>query len=401
MKKISCLIISVMILVMSGCAALPQSARTGPVQNGQNEQTVQDQVPSAENGEQLSEETLRALFEKHGMKAGTCVSSMVIENPAMEKLILEQFDSVTMENAMKPDAVINREKSRKEGKIVVEYGNDAKKVLNWAKENGMKMRGHTLVWYSQTPEWIFHEDFDETKGFVDREEMLVRMEDLIRGNFEQIDELGCSDLFYAYDVVNEGWMENGIMRRNHWSEIIGDDYMWYAFYYADKYAPEETDLYYNDYNEQFKADAICKFVQTLTDEDGRYLIDGIGLQAHFFTADDLNGYLKAVDRLSETGLKLELTELDVGLGKYQAPLKATDENLNKQGQFYYELINGLFERADAGKIDMDAITFWGFTDLISWRKEYSPQLFDSLFAEKPAYYGVMQIKEKAGFEEEQ
>ena len=120
------------------------------------------------------------------------------------------------------------------------------------------MRGHTLIWYSQTPEGIFHEGFDTNGAYVGRETMLARMESMISGVFEELDRLGYIDLFYAYDVINEAWMEDGTIRKNHWTETIGDDYLWYAFYYADKYAPDYIDLYYNDYNEQYKADTLSQ-----------------------------------------------------------------------------------------------------------------------------------------------
>ena len=67
-----------------------------------------------------------------------------------------------------------------------------------------------------------------------------------------------------------------------------------------------------------------------------------------------------------------------------------------QGQFYYDLINGLFERADAGKIKMDALTFWGFADSMSWRREYSPLLYDSKLSPKKALYGALQLEEACG-----
>ena len=348
---------------------------------------------------EVTDKTLKDVFAAHNMKIGTCISSNVINNKDMASLVKEQFNSLTMENAMKPDYILNQEKSIASGELTVEFNQEARSVLAWAKENNFSMRGHTLIWYSQTPEWIFRDGFDSKGVFVSREEMLTRMEALISGVFAELKRLGYLDLFYAYDVINEAIMEDGNLRQNHWTEIIGDDYLWFAFYYADQYAPETVDLYYNDYNEQYKADSIAEFVETLKDNDGRYLIDGIGLQAHLFTADDLTNYLNGVDILAETGLKLEITELDVGLGKYESPMSATDENLKEQGRYLYELINGLLERADAGKINMDAVTFRGFSDGISWRREYSPQLYDSGLNPKYALYGTLQIKEYAGYDQ--
>ena len=322
----------------------------------------------------------------------------MIDRAVVKNLLLTHFNSVTMENSMKPDYLFNKKKSQEFGELVVEFNSDALKMMKWAHENNYSMRGHTLIWYSQTPEWIFHQDFDQNKELVDRETMLRRMEVYIKNVFGTLEALGYSDIFYAYDVVNEAWMENGTVRQNRWTQIIGEDYLWYAFYYADKYAPETIDLYYNDYNEQFKTQTLYNFVNTLVDEDGRYLIDGIGLQAHLYTTDNLDQYFKTIDKLGETGLKLQLTELDVCLGKYQAPKPGTEENLKKQGCFYYDLINGLFERVDNGTIKMDALTFWGITDSMSWRKEYKPLLYDTLYKPKYSLYGALQMKEYAGFD---
>lgn len=344
-----------------------------------------------------ADKTLKEVFAEHGMKLGTCATSSIVNNKTTSEIILSQFNSLTMENAMKPESTLNQAKSREAGEPVVEFNEEVLSVLAWAKDNNFALRGHTLIWYSQTPEWIFREGFENDGAYVGREEMLLRMEAFISGTFSELERLGYLDLFYAFDVVNEAWMEDGTMRQNHWSEIIGDDYLWYAFYYADKYAPESIDLYYNDYNEQYKADTLLKFADTLKDDSGRSLIDGIGLQAHLYTSDSLRGYFYAVDKLAETGLKIQLTELDICLGKYMSPLPATDDNFKAQGQFCYDLINGLFERVDSGKLKMDALTFWGFWDNLSWRKEYSPSLYAKDLSPKYAYYGAMQVKEKAGY----
>ncbi len=375
---------------------------------GQGNGTETETAESAETtddlqatSEEISDEDVAApedagikdVFGEHRVKAGTCLSREMISDPEMSEVILKNFNSVTMENAMKPENILNKTKSSETGEVAVQFPDDALAMLEWAKENGMSMRGHTLVWYSQTPEWLFHKNFDQSEELVDREELLKRMEDMIRKVFEELEALGYADLFYAYDVVNEAWMEDGSMRSCKWSEIIGEDYLWYAFSYAAKYAPEHVDLYYNDYNEQFKADTILKFVDTLKDEDGNSLIDGIGLQGHLYTNDDLNGYFAAVDKLAGSGLKLEVTELDVSLGAWQNTLEATEENLLAQGKFYYDLIKGLFERVDDGRISMDALTFWGFRDNLSWRRDASPLLYDTLMQPKYAYYGAMQQEE--------
>lgn len=356
---------------------------------------------SASVDDSVDAETIPALkdvFASHGIKVGTCISPKMLGLVDHIYFIQENFNSITMENAMKPDAILNQAKSKSTGELTVEFSKEATRILEFAKKNNMLMRGHTLVWYSQTPGWIFYEDFNMSSNkLVSREVMLERLETYIKNVFELIEESGYTDLFYAYDVANEAWMEDGTMRDNLWLKTIGEDYLWYAFYYADKYAPESIDLYYNDYNEQYKTETLVKFANSLVDESGRYLIDGFGLQAHLYTSDDQNSYFKLIDRLAETGLKVELTELDVCLGSWQNPQKATDDNLKKQGRYYYSLLNGLFERIDAGTLNMDAITFWGYADNLSWRSEYSPLLVDSKLAPKYSLFGALQLKESAGY----
>ncbi len=382
--------------------AEPTKAEQKP--EGEAEPTKAEQKPEGEAeptqaADSQAPLTIQSVFAQNGMKAGTCLTTQMINNSYLADLITANFNSVTMENAMKPDYILDKAESIATGDIVVNFNADMAAMLDWARANHMAVRGHTIIWYSQTPKWIFHENFDTNAPFVTREVMLARMESYIKQVFEQLDDYGYTDLFYAYDVVNEAWMEDGKIREemNYWYQIIGADYLWYAFYYANQYAPESIDLYYNDYNEQYKTDALLKFVDTLVDEEGNYLIDGIGLQAHLYTGDDLDNYLKTVERLGATGLKIELTELDVSLGTWQNTLAATDENLKVQGRYYYELTDGLFKLVQEGKVTMDALTFWGFADGLSWRKDASPLLYDTMYLPKYALYGVLQQKEKAGY----
>ena len=194
------------------------------------------------------------------MKACNCLSDFMLRYKNCIDIITAQFNSITMENLMKPDYTLDREASIAAGDLVVAFNDMTQLMLDWARDNNMAVRGHTIIWHSQTPKWIFHENFDTAQPYVTREVMLARMESYVRQVFEKLTELGYIDLFYAYDVVNEAWMEDGSIRKeqNYWYEIIGDDYLWHAFYYADKYAPETIDLYYNDYNEQYKTCLIYK-----------------------------------------------------------------------------------------------------------------------------------------------
>lgn len=344
-------------------------------------------------------ETFRSVFGEYNLKAGTCLSAYMLTNPKCVEFLKNNYNSITFENELKPEAILEKEASIAAGDLVVKFSDNAVKMLEWCSENNMAMRGHTLIWYSQTPDWIFYENFDTSAALVSREVMLARMESYIRQVFELLESMGYLDDFYAYDVVNEAWMEDGSKRDSLWLKTIGDDYLWQAFYIADKYAPDYIDLYYNDYNEQYKTDTLYNFVQTLVDKDGNYLIDGIGLQAHLYTDDDMNTYFNTVEKLGSLGLKVNLTELDVCLGSWKTVKSANETNLKEQGRYYYNLIHGLLQRVEEGKVTMDSLTFWGFADHLSWRKNASPLLLDKNMTPKYAYYGALQVKELAGFEE--
>ncbi len=385
-----------------GTKATNDSANTQEADANVTTEVTDENTQAAESGSTQKEppevtETFQSLFAKYDIKAGVCLSDYMIRNSQCTEIIKENFNSITFENHLKPEAILDQKASQNAGDIVVKFNATTISLLDWCVENNMAMRGHTLVWYSQTPNWIFYEDFDTKKPLVSRDVMLARMESYISQVFTQLEDLGYLEHFYAYDVVNEAWMEDGKKRDCLWLQTIGDDYLWYAFYYADKYAPEYVDLYYNDYNEQFKKETLYNFVQTLVDEEGNYLIDGIGFQAHLYTEDDLDKYFKTVERLGSTGLKVNLTELDVCLGTWQNIKPATEENLKAQGQYYYNLIGGLLQMVEEGKVKMDSLTFWGFADHLSWRKERSPMLYDATFKPKYAYYGALQMKDYAGF----
>jgi endo-1,4-beta-xylanase len=302
-----------------------------------------------------------------------------------------------MENDMKPEAILDQTKSVAAGDLIVNYPDRTFELLDWAKENNMQVRGHTLVWHSQTPQWIFYEDFDTKKPLVDRDTMLARMESYIKQNFELLEERGYIDMFYAYDVVNEAVEDNGTLRNSLWKAIIGDDYIWHAFYYADKYAPEHIKLYYNDYNEQFKTEHVVALAESLKDEDGRSLIDGIGCQAHLYTGDSIFKYMKTLEAFSATGLDVQMTEIDVSLGTWQKVLEPTDENLRVQGQYFNELVNSIIEGNKAGTTNVSGITFWGVSDGVSWRRDRSPLLFDLDFKPKYSYFGAVLDKGHSGY----
>ena len=219
-QKLLLLLAGVLTLTLTGCGNPKETTapdQTDTMINMESSDTTNDSTKESQVKEpEITEELrLQDLFAEHNMKVGTCLTTQMIKDKKQSDLILSQFNSVTMENDMKPDYLFSRPKSLEAGELVVDFKPNMITLLDWAKENNMAVRGHTLVWYSQTPEWIFHEEFDPKKAYVGREEMLKRMESYIRQIFEKLKEGGYTDIIYAYDVVNEAWMEDGSIRKNN------------------------------------------------------------------------------------------------------------------------------------------------------------------------------------------
>jgi len=316
--------------------------------------------------------------------------------------ITANFNSFTCENEMKPDAVL-RQKESQDGLAdgstykdpVVDFSRSNAAILH-ALENDIKIRFHTLVWHAQTPRWFFTEDYTNEGEYVSREVMLARMESYIRQVLTYFDT-EYPELIYAVDVVNEafngpisdenphGVVEEVDGHANYWFDVLGPDYVYYAFYYARQYAPDYMKLFYNDYNTSSKTQRIIDGLQKIQDEG---LIDGIGMQSHVSINDVMDmTLLPTVRAFCRAGYEVQITEFDLGIGQ-----EATEENLEKQARKIKCLMIGLQKLVDNG-MPFTAMTFWGYTDRPAsggWRAGEHALLFDEEGNPKRAFYGVLQ-----------
>ena len=340
---------------------------------------------------------LKELY-KDQFLVGLAVPDLVLNTPAYSDLFLQQFNSMTMENEMKPSYILDEAASKnnlsKYKEHVALNFNSYKTGMEYAKQHGIAVRGHTLVWHSQTPEWFFYENYDTKGQLADRELMLKRMENYIKDVIEWT-ETNYPGVIYAWDVVNEAvadYFGQGAapMRQEDslWYQVIGEDFAEKAFAYARKYTKlyakdRDIKLFYNDYNEYFpaKRDGIVALLKPIKEAGN---IDGVGMQSHFDTKRPLegdSGYMTAVRKFrDELGLELHVTELDIGI--------AEGDTRESQGQYYQEFMEALLkEKRDGANIT--SVTFWGLTDGLSWRAEEQCLLFDDDLSRKPAFEGVV------------
>jgi endo-1,4-beta-xylanase len=274
-----------------------------------------------------------------GLLFGAAVDTRALKDePAYRRVLAHEYDSVTPENAMK-FAFVHPSRRR------YDFA-DADRIVRFARDHDMKVRGHTLVWYREAPDWV-------TQGKWTRPQLERVLRDHIRrvvGRYRgEVAE---------WDVVNEALDEDGRLRDSVWTRVIGPDYIRLAFEWAHEADPNSR-LFYNDFDLERpgpKARAAVELVRDLQ-ADG-VPIDGVGIQAHELTVrkptrKELDA---AVHDYADLGLDVAITELDVGVH-----LPASRDELAEQAQVYRDVLDACLDVARC-----TSFTTWGYTDRHSW-----------------------------------
>lgn len=331
---------------------------------------------------------------------GAATSDFVLNSDFTQPIVLQQFNAITMENECKPYNLLdyssntsNPDKYNLSPAISL-YKLD--KYLKFAKEHNLKVRFHTLVWHSQTPDWFFKENYSTSPSakLASKEVMLQRMENYIKQIMQYTKSY--PGVIYAWDVVNEA-MEpshgkpNGYRANDSlWYKIVGEEFVEKAFEYARKYSYDEAGLFYNDYNTyiSIKRTAIYNMAKLLKEKD---LIDGIGMQSHIDMGyPTLSEYEATIKKYSELGLEINITELDMHNNQN------TPDALKRQAERYGDLFKILVKLDNEGTANITNVTFWGVLDSQTWltrhRRETSyPLLFDKNGNPKPCYYEIINV----------
>lgn len=347
--------------------------------------------------------SLKSVFEPY-FKMGTSVSRFDMESDKAKKELVKHYSSMTAENEMKPMFMLDKEVCASDPEKynlqpAMKY-DSARKYLEFARDNKIALRGHTLVWHNQTPIWFFKEKYqdDFEAPWADKETMLARMEWYIKSmlTFVQTEYPG---VIYAWDVVNEAIEERneeGWRKRSGWFQTVGEEFVLHAFRFARKYAAPEVKLFYNDYNTfmPFKRKAILEYiVKPLMEET---LIDGIGMQTHLVLDhfdQTLSEFEESLYCFGALGLEIQSTELDI----HNAD--PSEEGMKKLAEAYKALFTIFVKAKNEGKANITCVTFWGMKDDVSWltgfRRERSyPLLFGDNWEEKEAYRAVISVPEE-------
>ena len=382
--------------------------------------------------------------------AGTAIMLSEISDDTLMELVEKHFNAVTFGNELKPDALFNYqidgnsvptktitfEGEELQVPVVNDAGDSldfsradamADKILEWNKvhpDQKIRIRGHVLVWHSQTQEWFFHENYDITKPYVNKETMNRRLEWFISSVFDHYFGEAANGkydgLFYGWDVVNEAVIGNTyrtdkVSAAESLSEIRhGNNSSWWhvyesnefiinAFKYANKYAPANVELYYNDFGEtdNTKCEGIVKLINDVKSADGTRL-DAFGMQAHYnvdgFSAAQFKSVAK---KYAAAAGKVQLTELDFKASSTYDGTAATKESEYTKMAYCHKNLYEAIKALKKEGANVSGITVWGVIEPNSWLHSQSnlgggasgsaqcPLLFDGNYKAKPAYWAYV------------
>ncbi|MGA5824209.1 endo-1,4-beta-xylanase [Kitasatospora sp. NPDC094028] len=295
--------------------------------------------------------TLGAAAAGSGRYFGTAVASGRLGDPTYSTVLDREFTMITPENEMKWDTT---EPSR--GSF--NFG-PADSIVGHASAHGQRMRGHTLVWHSQLPDWV--------KSLGDATTLRSVLDNHITQEMSHY-----KGKIYAWDVVNEAFADDGSGRHRGsvFQNVLGDGFIEEAFRTA-RSADPSAKLCYNDYNIENWSDAKTQGVYAMVkDFKSRGVpIDCVGFQSHFGAGGPPASFRTTLAGFAALGVDVQLTELDIA----QAPATA-----------YADAVRACLDVARC-----TGITVWGIRDSDSWRSGENPLLFDGNGNRKPAYGAVL------------
>jgi endo-1,4-beta-xylanase len=309
-------------------------------------------------------------------------------NPIESELIAKEFSAIVPENCMKPQPI-----EPEENKF---FWDDADKFVAFGEKNKQIVTGHCLVWHSQTGRWMFVDaDGNDVSPEVLKERMRKHIYAVV-GRYK--------GRVRGWDVVNEAFEDNGKYRNSKFYQILGKDFIKYAFQFAHEADPN-AELYYNDYNVETpaKCDAIVQLVKDLKAAGCR--IDAVGSQSHMhITSPTLEATEASFKKLKAAGVHILITEWDISIlpSPYNGANISSNFGYSKEMDPYRDGVpDSVQQKWDKRILDMfglflkyndvvDRVTVWGLNDTETWlnnfpirgRKDY-PVLFDRNNQRKP------------------
>lgn len=313
---------------------------------------------------------------------GVAVNQRNVTNAEQSALVKQEFNSMTAENDMKPEPT-----EPNEGQFNWEA---ADRIANFARQNGIRLRGHCLVWHSQIGAWMYNDN-------PTKEVFFQRMRNHIHAIVNRY-----KDVIYCWDVVNEAMTDDrnatDPYRQSPLYKIAGDEFIAKAFEYAHEADPNAL-LFYNDYNEcdPVKSRRIYEMVKKM--KDAGVPIHGIGMQGHYNiygptekeVDDAIKLYKQIVDHIHVTELDIRVNEEMGGQLRFSREGVAVSDSIKQHLADQYARVFRVFRNH---KDVVKCVTFWNLSDRDSWlgARNY-PLPFDTGYKPKLAYEYIKGMKD--------
>ncbi|MDQ6417873.1 endo-1,4-beta-xylanase [Paenibacillus sp. LHD-117] len=308
-------------------------------------------------------------------------------------LLKKHVNWLVAENVMKPDSIHPAEET-------FNWSN-ADKIVAFAKENGMEIRYHTLVWHSQVGAWFFKDsegkpmvdETDPVRQKANKKLLLERLDTHVRTIVDRY-----KNDIKSWDVVNEVIepADPDGMRASEWYKIAGIDYIATAFQAAREAGGPDIKLYINDYgtDDPRKRDLLYDLVKKLLDQG--VPIDGVGHQTHIDVyGPTVESIIESMRKFAELGLDNIVTELDMSIYSWNDRSDygtvIPEEILAQQAKRYGELFQAFRDHREI----LSGVVFWGIADDHTWlngfpvKRTNAPLLFDKQYQAKPAFWSVV------------
>ncbi|KNY26226.1 endo-1,4-beta-xylanase [Pseudobacteroides cellulosolvens] len=347
---------------------------------------------------------LRSVWDPY-FAVGAAITPAMTEDPVYSEYLKKHYASLTAENVMKQEGL-----QPEEGKFAFI---EADKIVNYAQDNKMLVRGHALLWHNQVPAWFFTNPADSSKP-ASSEKLLERIKTHISTVMTHY-----KGKVHTYDVVNEVLSDNSGLRgdseNSKYKTIVGDvdkdkvddDYILSAFKYAfetaNKIGDRNVKFCINDYSLESsskKLDAmydLAKRILKVAEKEGiskdRIVV---GFQMHISNfAPSIDQIKSSIEKIASLGVKVQVTELDISIYKSsdEQTKTTTEEILLTQAKRYKDLFDLLKEESKKGIVD--TVTLWGTDDGMSWLNDYPVKgrpdaalLFNKRLQAKPAYMAL-------------
>lgn len=301
------------------------------------------------------------------------------------KVLKKEFSAVVVEHHLKwaplcvaePGPLPNEFPSERLGRYDFHH---ADAVVDWAVENGMKVKGHVLTWSVTSPQNLL----EKLEPYQIREHLRRHIYTTI-GHYR--------GRIHVWDVVNEALAPDGSFAQNIFYRKLGPTYIEEAFRWAHDADPKAILLYNDNKVEGMggpnakKSDAFYNLLSDLKAKD--VPIHGCGIQAHFNAAGVGRNRVptprmvkQQIRRIGELGLSVNISEMDVRVSQLSPNIRQI-----AQRQIYHDIL-----AAALSEPAFDGIWLWGFTDRHTWVTHFyyddEPLIFDEEYERKEAYYGL-------------